>query len=97
MSAPRTAVVLVSGGLDSCVAAAAAGRDHDLAFLHISYGQRTERRERAAFEHIAEHFSVEKMCRETESLYVALAKRAATEPSGPNHRDHGEASRRGLS
>ena len=60
MSAPRTAVILVSGGLDSCVAAAAAERDHDLAFLHISYGQRTERRERAAFEHIAEHYSVEK-------------------------------------
>jgi 7-cyano-7-deazaguanine synthase len=49
------AVVLVSGGMDSCVAAALAVRDHDPAFLHISYGQRTEARERRAFEAISDH------------------------------------------
>lgn len=53
------AVVLVSGGMDSCVAAAEAAREHDVAFLHVSYGQRTETRERRSFEAIADHFAVE--------------------------------------
>ena len=45
------AVCLVSGGMDSCVTAAVANEDADgLAFLHVSYGQRTEDRERRAFE-----------------------------------------------
>jgi len=53
------AVCLVSGGLDSCVTAAIANNRHeDLAFLHISYGQRTEARERRAFEELAEYYSV---------------------------------------
>ena len=43
------AVVLLSGGMDSCVCAALAARDHDAAAVHISYGQRTEERERRAF------------------------------------------------
>src|SRR6186997_1246343 len=54
------AVCLVSGGMDSCVTAAIANQDVDqLAFLHISYGQRTEARERRAFEEIADHYAVE--------------------------------------
>ena len=53
------AVCLVSGGLDSCVTAAIANEDTEgLAFLHVSYGQRTEERERRAFEEIADHYSV---------------------------------------
>ena len=40
------AVVLVSGGMDSCVSAAIARQTHRLAFAHASYGQLTERRER---------------------------------------------------
>lgn len=52
------AVCLVSGGMDSCVTAAIAGEENDeLAFLHVSYGQRTEKRERRAFEDLAEHFN----------------------------------------
>ena len=55
------AIVLVSGGMDSCVTAAIASRENDeLAFLHISYGQRTEKRERRAFNEIADFFGVEK-------------------------------------
>jgi 7-cyano-7-deazaguanine synthase len=47
---PRTrAVVLLSGGMDSCVCAALAARDHDAAALHVSYGQRTEDRELQSF------------------------------------------------
>ena len=55
------AVCLVSGGMDSCVTAAVANRDFEqLAFLHISYGQRTEARERRAFEEIADHYGVDR-------------------------------------
>src|SRR5579863_5271754 len=42
-------VVLLSGGMDSCVCAALAARDCEAAAVHISYGQRTEERERHAF------------------------------------------------
>ncbi len=53
------AVCLVSGGMDSCVTAALARRENDeLAFLHVSYGQRTEARERRAFEEIADFYQV---------------------------------------
>jgi 7-cyano-7-deazaguanine synthase len=52
------AVVLVSGGMDSCVTAAIARLTHRLAFLHASYGQRTERRERQAFDEIADYYGV---------------------------------------
>jgi 7-cyano-7-deazaguanine synthase len=55
----RLAVCLVSGGMDSCVTAAIANEENDeLAFLHVSYGQRTEKREREAFEALADHFNV---------------------------------------
>ncbi|HME36866.1 MAG TPA: 7-cyano-7-deazaguanine synthase QueC [Candidatus Sulfotelmatobacter sp.] len=43
------AVVLLSGGMDSCVCAALAVRDYEAAAVHISYGQRTEERERQSF------------------------------------------------
>src|SRR5579883_3282875 len=52
------AVVLVSGGMDSCVTAAIACTSHRPAFLHASYGQRTQRRERVAFDAIADFFNV---------------------------------------
>jgi 7-cyano-7-deazaguanine synthase len=58
---PRKAVVLLSGGMDSCVTAAMAGERHGperIALLHASYGQRTEQRERRAFEEIADFFVV---------------------------------------
>ncbi len=41
--------MLLSGGMDSCVCAALAARDHDAAAVHVSYGQRTEERERQSF------------------------------------------------
>lgn len=52
------AVVLVSGGMDSCVTAALAARDNDLAFLHVNYGQRTQARELRAFNEIADYYHV---------------------------------------
>lgn len=55
----KTAVVLVSGGMDSCVTAAeAAAAGYRLAFLHVNYGQRTQRRELRAFNEIADHYGV---------------------------------------
>lgn len=56
---PKLAICLVSGGMDSCVTAAIAHEENDeLAFLHVSYGQRTENRERQSFEALADHFDV---------------------------------------
>ena len=47
--------------MDSCVTAAiAAEKSDELAFLHISYGQRTDARERKAFNDIADHYGVGK-------------------------------------
>ncbi len=54
------AIVLLSGGMDSCVCAALAARDHDAAALHISYGQRTESRERDSFQRICDRLRIEK-------------------------------------
>ena len=53
------AVVLLSGGMDSCVTAAIAQQTHQLAMLHASYGQRTEQRERRAFEEMADFYGVQ--------------------------------------
>jgi 7-cyano-7-deazaguanine synthase len=44
--------------MDSCVTAAIARETHDLALVHASYGQRTERRERRAFDEIADFYAV---------------------------------------
>lgn len=53
------AVCLVSGGMDSCVTAAIAKEENDaLAFLHVSYGQRTQERERRAFVELADFYGV---------------------------------------
>jgi len=52
------AIVLVSGGMDSCVTAAIANTQYRLAFLHVNYGQRTEARELQAFNEIADFYEV---------------------------------------
>lgn len=55
------AIVLVSGGMDSCVTAAVAREESgEIALLHISYGQLTEARERRAYNAIADFYGVEK-------------------------------------
>jgi 7-cyano-7-deazaguanine synthase len=63
MSDQTKAVVLLSGGMDSCVCAAIAKERHgveNLALLHAMYGQRTEKRERQAFENIADHYGAQR-------------------------------------
>jgi len=54
---PR-AVVLLSGGMDSSVCAALAVRDREAAALHVSYGQRTEERERQSFLAICQRLKI---------------------------------------
>jgi 7-cyano-7-deazaguanine synthase len=44
--------------MDSCVCAALAVRDHEVAAVHVSYGQRTEARERRAFLGICERLGI---------------------------------------
>jgi 7-cyano-7-deazaguanine synthase len=61
MNDGRKAVVLLSGGMDSCVSTAMARERHgagNLALLHARYGQRTQARERRAFDDIADFYGV---------------------------------------
>jgi len=59
------AVVLASGGMDSCVTTAIAHLDYRLAMLHVTYGQRTENRELQAFNALADFYRAERrlVCR----------------------------------
>ena len=55
---PR-ASVLLSGGMDSSDCAALAVRDYEASALHISYGQRTEQRERSSFSAICDRLGIQ--------------------------------------
>lgn len=56
-----TAIVLVSGGMDSAAIIGLAAKKHsDLAFLHITYGQNTAKKERECFEKLANYYRVPK-------------------------------------
>ena len=58
-SIPKSrAVVLLSGGMDSAVCAALAVRDFDAAAVHVSYGQRTQERERQSFLAICQRLKI---------------------------------------
>ncbi|HXF42616.1 MAG TPA: 7-cyano-7-deazaguanine synthase QueC [Pyrinomonadaceae bacterium] len=61
MAKHKLSVVLLSGGMDSCVTAAIAkAESEDIAVLHASYGQRTEKRELKSFNDIADFYNVER-------------------------------------
>ena len=79
------AVVLLSGGLDSCVTAAVAAQSYDLALLHLSYGQRTEQREARGFRAIAEHFQVtpDRRCVVEARFLQQVGGSALTDPALP--------------
>jgi 7-cyano-7-deazaguanine synthase len=77
------AVVVLSGGMDSCVAAAVAARAHDLAFLHVHYGQRTEGREFRAFEEIAEYYGVRRRLAVDARSLSAIGGSSLTDASMP--------------
>jgi 7-cyano-7-deazaguanine synthase len=56
----KSAVIALSGGMDSCVTAAIAVRNYELAALHVNYGQRTLQRELKAFNDVADYFGIER-------------------------------------
>lgn len=59
-------LVLLSGGMDSLVCAAVANKSHDkLAFLHLSYGQKTSKKEKSCFDKIADFYKVDSSLRKT--------------------------------
>jgi 7-cyano-7-deazaguanine synthase len=75
------AVVLLSGGMDSCVTTAIAAQDHRLALLHSSYGQRTQAREARAFEGIAGHYGVSLLLHIDQRYLNAIGGSALTDSS----------------
>ena len=83
------AVVLLSGGMDSCVCAALAARDHQSAALHISYGQRTELRERRAFESICDRLGIHDRLLVRNEALRAIGGSALTDSSIAVPESHG--------
>ena len=79
-SLPKS-VVLLSGGMDSCVCAALAARDTDASALHISYGQRTEAREGEAFLAICERLGIRNRLLVRNESLRAIGGSALTDPS----------------
>ena len=77
---PTSAVVLLSGGMDSCVCAALAARDHQAAAVHVSYGQRTELRERRAFEAICDRLAIRNRLAVRNEALRAIGGSALTDP-----------------
>ena len=75
------AVVLLSGGMDSCVCAALAARDHDAAALHISYGQRTQERERQSFSRICDRLGIRQRLVVRNEALRAIGGSALTDPN----------------
>jgi 7-cyano-7-deazaguanine synthase len=75
----QRAVVLLSGGIDSCVCAALAARDHDAAAVHVSYGQRTEEREQRAFFAICDRLGIRHRLRVRNEALSAIGGSALTD------------------
>jgi 7-cyano-7-deazaguanine synthase len=78
------AVVLLSGGMDSCVCTAIATQAHGaehVALLHAGYGQRTETRERQAFESIADFYHVQQRLVVQLDHFLAIGGSALTDGS----------------
>ena len=75
----QRAVVLLSGGMDSCVCAALAARDCDAAAVHVSYGQRTEEREREAFAAICDRLGIRKRLVVRNQALAAIGGSALTD------------------
>jgi 7-cyano-7-deazaguanine synthase len=81
--AKSRAVVLLSGGMDSCVCAALAAQKSHAAAVHISYGQRTEERERRAFLGICDHLGIhDRLIVRNEALRM-MGGSALTDPDMP--------------
>ena len=81
--AKSRAVVLVSGGMDSCVCAALACRDHEAAAVHVSYGQRTQERERQSFLAICRRLNIPDRLMVRNEALRAIGGSALTDDSIP--------------
>ncbi|MFM7775206.1 MAG: 7-cyano-7-deazaguanine synthase, partial [Candidatus Kapaibacterium sp.] len=78
------AVVLMSGGMDSTVCAALAHRDDcEVAALHVRYGQRTQDRERRAFDDVCDHYDIRRRLVVDISHLAAIGGSSLTDPSMP--------------
>jgi 7-cyano-7-deazaguanine synthase len=77
----KRAVVLLSGGMDSCVCATLAARDYDPAALHIAYGQRTEARELQAFTSICDRLGIRDRMSVRNPVFRAIGGSALTDES----------------
>ena len=75
------AIVLLSGGMDSCVAAALAAQSCRLAALHSDYGQRTEARERRAFDEISDRLGIDRRLVVDQRYMGAIGGSALTDRS----------------
>ncbi|HET9306415.1 MAG TPA: 7-cyano-7-deazaguanine synthase QueC [Candidatus Sulfotelmatobacter sp.] len=81
--AKSRAVVLLSGGMDSCVCAALAAHDHEPAAVHVSYGQRTEERERQSFLAICQRLKIHDRLMVRNEALRAIGGSALTDESIP--------------
>lgn len=77
----KRAVLCLSGGMDSCVCAALAARDHDVYALHFSYGQRTEARELKSAQEIARLVGAKELMHLTIDVFRRIGGSALTDPS----------------
>jgi 7-cyano-7-deazaguanine synthase len=77
--------------MDSCVCAALAARDHRAAAVHVSYGQRTEQRERQSFERICDRLEIRERLGVRNEALRAIGGSALTDSniSVPESRDIG--------
>jgi 7-cyano-7-deazaguanine synthase len=75
------AVVLLSGGMDSCVCAALAAREYRTAAVHVSYGQRTEQRERRSFESVCDRLGIRDRLLVRNEALRAIGGSALTDPN----------------
>ena len=82
MTKPK-GIVLLSGGMDSCVTAAIAARECRLAALHVSYGQLTEAREHHAFMEIADYYGLAERLVVNQSYLSRIGGSALTDPRIP--------------
>lgn len=76
-------IVLLSGGMDSCVTATIAANDFDVAVLHSNYGQRTADRECQAFHEIADHLGINSQLIIDQSYMAAIGGSALTDRGIP--------------
>jgi 7-cyano-7-deazaguanine synthase len=83
MTPKPLAVVLVSGGMDSCVTAAIASLDFQPAFLHLNYGQRTEARELKSFNDVADFYRISRRLVISMQHLAAIGGSSLTDPHIP--------------